>query len=628
MPTTPPTPPQSSPSLPVSDGAPGLTVVGDSFLRDGRPHRIVSAAIHYFRIRPELWLDRLLRLRAMGVNTVETYIAWNVHEPEPGRFDFDGPQDVAAFITTAAGLGLDVIVRPGPFICAEWEFGGLPGWLLADPLLRLRRNEPRYLAAVDAWFDILLPVLTPLQAGRGGPVVAIQVENEYGSFANETAHLDYLRQGLLRRGVDCLLFTADGAADGFQLGGGLPGVLASATFGSRPEAALATLRRHQPEGPLFVSEYWHGWFDHWGEAHHVRDPEEAAQVLDALLAAGASVNIYMGHGGTNFGWHNGANHTGTAYQPTVTSYDYGAPVGEAGELTEKFHRFREVIARHQGPNPHPLPPPHPRLTPRRLRAEAAVPLRGSLDLLAKAHHLPQPEPMEALGQSLGLIHYRTRLRGPLRQAELSVDGLADRAQVFLDGVELGVLERDHPDQGLTLAVPAAGAELELLVENQGRINYGPLLTDRKGISGGVRLDNQYQFGWEIRPLPLSDLTPLDFSRDGPADADGASTSASTSASAAVSVGPTFHRFTVTLDRPADGFLALPGWTKGMLWLNGFALGRYWDRGPQQTLYAPAPLWRTGSNEIIVLELHRAGDELELTDTPRLGVADGTAVPQW
>ncbi|TDU03180.1 beta-galactosidase [Streptomyces sp. 846.5] len=590
-----------------------MTVVADSFLRDGYPHRIVSAAIHYFRIRPELWRDRLLRLRAMGVNTVETYVAWNVHEPEPGSFDFDGPQDVAAFIAIAADLGLDVIVRPGPYICAEWEFGGLPGWLLADPLLRLRRNEPRYLAAVDAWFDVLLPVLTPLQVGLGGPIVAMQVENEYGSYANETAHLEYLRQGLLRRGAtDCLLFTADGAGDGFQLGGRLPGVLSTATFGSRPDSSLATLRRHQPNGPLFCSEYWHGWFDHWGEPHHVRDAEEAAEVLDALLTAGASVNIYMGHGGTNFGWFNGANHNGTAYQPTVTSYDYGAPVGEAGELTEKFHRFREVIARHLGPNPHPLPEPAPRLTPRRLRPEAVTALLDSLDLLATTHHRAEPEPMEALGQSLGLIHYRTRLRGPLPQAELAVDGLADRAQVFLDGAELGVLHRDHPQQTLTIAVPEDGAVLDLLVENQGRINYGPLLTDRKGISGGVRLDNQYQFDWEIRPLPLADLTPLKFPPT--------QTSPST--------GPTFHRLRLNLDAPADGFLALPGWTKGAVWLNGFALGRYWDQGPQETLYAPAPLWRKGSNEIIVLELHTPGTHLELTDTPRLGATDATPIPEW
>ena len=582
----------------------GLVVDGDRFLRDGRPHQIVSAAVHYFRIHPELWRDRLLRLRAMGVNTVETYVAWNVHEPVRGVFDFDGPQDVAGFVGIAGELGLDVIVRPGPYICAEWEFGGLPSWLLADPLLRLRRMDERYLAAADAWFDVLLPVLVPLQQSRGGPIVAMQVENEYGGYGTDTAYLEHLRQGMLRRGADCLLITADGGNDLFQQGGHLPGVLATATFGSRPESALAVLRRHQPTGPLMCSEFWHGWFDHWGDRHHYRDPAETAGLLDTMLAAGASVNIYMGHGGTNFGWWNGANHDGAQYQPTVTSYDYGSPVGEAGELTEKFHLFREVIARHLGPVPHPVPDPLPRLSPQSAVPAGTVALLSALDDLSAPLRRPEPEPMEAVGQSFGLIHYRTRLRGPLDQAELFVDGLADRAQVFLGGTEIGVLHRDDdPRHSLPLTVPEDGAVLDLLVENQGRINYGPLLADRKGISGGVRLDKQYQFDWEIRPLPLTDLSALRFGTDQPEKA---------------ADGPSFHRFTLDIGAPADGFLALPGWTKGMVWLNGFALGRYWERGPQRTLYAPGPLWRAGRNEITVLELHTPGPAVELRDAPDLG----------
>ncbi|MFJ8436748.1 beta-galactosidase family protein [Kitasatospora sp. NPDC094019] len=581
---------------------PALTLDEDTFLRAGRPHRIVSAAIHYFRIRPELWSDRLLRLRAMGVNTVETYVAWNFHQPAPGTSDFTGDRDLAAFVRAAGDLGLDVIVRPGPYICAEWEFGGLPAWLLADPALRLRRVDGPYLAAVDAWFDALVPVLLPLLASAGGPVVAVAVENEYGSYGNDTAYLEHLRDGLVRRGVDCLLFTADGAEDGFQLGGRLPGLLTTGTFGSRPEESLDCLRRHQPVGPLVCMEYWTGWFDHWGAPHHLRDPQESADVLDRLLAAGASVNIYMGHGGTNFGWWNGANHDGATYRPDTTSYDYDAPVGEAGELTAKFHLFREVIERHLGPNPHQPPPLPAGLAPQSAPVTASVPLPAALDALATVHHSHGPEPMEVFGQNLGLIHYRTRLRGPLGHGELRVDGLADRAQVFLDGVPLGVLERDRPDEALPVTVPVGGAVLDLLVENMGRINYGPLLHDRKGITGGVRIDRQFQFGWEVRPLPLDDLTALPFGPASPAE------------------GPAFHRSLLTVDAPADGFLALPGFTKGMVWLNGFALGRHWERGPQRTLYAPAPLWRAGVNEVVVLELHRPGTGIELRDRPDLGPA--------
>ncbi|WP_328461732.1 beta-galactosidase [Streptomyces sp. NBC_00669] len=577
-----------------------LTLTDSGLLRAGAPHQIVSAAIHYFRVHPQLWDDRLRRLRAMGVNTVETYVAWNVHEPAPGQHDFTGPADIAAFVTLAGRLGLDVIVRPGPYICAEWEFGGLPGWLLADPALRLRRGDERYLKAVDAWFDVLLPVLVPLLAGNGGPVVALQIENEYGSYGNDTAYLEHLRQGLVRRGAGCLLFTADGATDPVLRAGTLPGVLATATFGSDPDEALAALRRHRPTGPLMCMEYWNGWFDHWGEKHHTRAPEEAADDLDRMLARGASVNIYMGHGGTNFGWWNGANHDGNAYQPTCTSYDYGAPVGEAGELTAKFHAFRDVIARHTGGIVHEPPPPSDRLTPRSLHVTGSTTLRESLDVLSTPVRRLSPEPMEALGQNTGLIHYRTRLSGPVPTAMLRVDGLADRAQVFLDGVAIGVLDRNDPQAGLPVEVPAEGADLEVLVENMGRINYGPLLGDRKGITGGVRLDTRFQFGWDIRTLPLSDLTGLRFSPR-PADRH-----------------PAFHLVEADLDAPADGFLALPGWTKGMVWVNGFALGRYWDRGPQRTLYAPAPVWTAGRNEIVVLELHRAGPTLDIRDAPDLG----------
>lgn len=587
-----------------------LTTNETGFLRNGRPHQFISAAIHYFRVHPDLWTDRLERLRAMGVNTIETYVAWNVHEPRPGEFDFDGPNDVAAFIRAAGDLGLDVIVRPGPYICAEWDFGGLPAWLLADRTIRLRRSDDRYLAAVDAWFDTLIPVLAPLLGSRGGPVVAVGIENEYGSYGNDTAYLEHLRDGLVRRGVDCLLFTTDGADHGFQLGGRIPGVLSTGTFGSRPEKSLATMRTYQPEGPLVCVEYWHGWFDHWGEPHHTRDPEEAADTLGELLAAGASVNIYMGHGGTNFGWWNGANHDGTRYQPDITSYDYDAPVGEAGQLTRKFHLFREVIARHFGPAAHEPPALPPRLTPRTVTVEGQVSLAGSLDVLSKPQHHTEPLTMEEAGQSFGLIHYRTRLRGPLPETALRIDGTADRAQLFLDGREIGLLERDRPQESLPVTVPAGGAELDVLVENQGRINYGPLLADRKGITGGVRLDNQYQFGWEIRPLPLDDLSGLEFTAAPAGD------------------GPAFHRATVQLDAAADGFIALPGWTKGMVWLNGFALGRYWERGPQRTLYAPGPLWRAGANELVILELHRPGSTVAILDAPDLGAEQDAPIPVW
>ncbi|WP_194927425.1 glycoside hydrolase family 35 protein [Catenulispora pinisilvae] len=588
---------------------------GGRFLRGGREHRIVSAAIHYFRVHPQLWRDRLERLRAMGCNTIEVYIAWNFHQSEPGPVRFDGWRDVAAFVRLADELGLDVIARPGPYICAEWDFGGLPAWLLADENIRLRTTDPTYLAAVDAWFDQLIPVLADLQATRGGPIVAMQIENEYGSFGTDPEYLDHLRKGLIVRGVDTLLFTSDGPQDLMLAGGSLPDVLATVNLGSHAAEGFATLRRVRPDDPQVCMEYWNGWFDHFGEAHHTRTPEDAAQTLDQILAAGASVNLYMGHGGTNFGFWAGANHSGLlagdpGYQPTITSYDYDAPVGEAGELTPKFHLFREVIGRHVELGDTEPPALLPRAKPQTVTAPRIAALRDHLDLLAPAPvRRPVPEPIEKLGHAFGLVHYRRRLDGPARTHTLRIEGVRDLAQVFAAGKLLGMLERDKPEQTLDLQIPDGGLDLEILVEPLGRVNYGPHLADRKGLVGGVRLDHQFQFGWEQRVLPLDDLSGLPATQN-------------QNPAASTTVGPAFHRAAVVLPEPADGFLAVPSTARSLVWLNGFLLGRLWNRGPQITLYAPAPLWRAGENEILVLALEpEPGSqslEVELRDTPDLG----------
>ncbi|MFI8339519.1 beta-galactosidase family protein [Streptomyces sp. NPDC085639] len=601
----------------------------DGFRRAGRPHRIVSGALHYFRVHPDLWEDRLARLRALGVNTVDTYVPWNFHETAPGKADFTGPRDLARFLRLAQNLGLDAIVRPGPYICAEWDFGGLPARLLAVDGLHLRCSDPRFEAEVDGWFDLVVPELLPLLAGRGGPVVAVQIENEYGSYGNDTRYRRHVEQALVARGVDCLLFTADGPEDAMLQGGTVPGRLATATFGARPAERLEALRRYQRTGPLAAMEFWIGWFDHWGEDHHVRAVDDAARSLDELLATGASVNLYMAHGGTNFGFWAGANHSGSrpgeaGYQPTVTSYDYDAPIGEAGELTPKFHAFREVIGKYVPLPDTPLPEPPPRITPALATPAGTAELLGHLDLLGGPPVLrPAPESMERLGQSHGLIHYRTTVTGPRPAMPVRIDGLGDRAYLFADGAPLGVLDRNAPDEGPDLPVGEEGVVLDVLVRAQGRVNYGPLLDDRKGIWRGVRHGHQLLFEWEIRPLPLTDPTGLDFA---PVPAEPGR--------------PAFHRFThdLTTHGPADAFIDMSGWGTGLVWLNGFLLGHYDSpRGPQRTLYAPGPLWRgaaatgagrgtdtgtgtgTGTtNEIIVLELERPGTELPLRDRPDLG----------
>lgn len=601
-----------------------LTHDQDGFRRAGRPHRIVSGALHYFRVHPDLWEDRLRRLRALGVNTVDTYVPWNFHETAPGTADFTGPRDLARFLRLARDAGLDAIVRPGPYICAEWDFGGLPARLLAVDGLHLRCSDPRFEAEVDGWFDAVVPELLPLLATRGGPVVAVQIENEYGSYGDDIRYRAHVERALVERGVDCLLFTADGPEDAMLQGGMVPGRLATATFGARPAERLDALRRYQRTGPLAAMEFWIGWFDHWGEDHHVREVDDVAGSLDELLATGASVNLYMAHGGTNFGFWAGANHTGSrpgeaGYEPTVTSYDYDAPIGEAGELTPKFHAFREVIGKYLPLPDGPLPEPLPRMAPALAAPAGTAALLAGLDRLAGPPVLrAAPESMERLGQSHGLIHYRTAVTGPRPAMPVRIAGLGDRAYVFADGVPLGVLDRNAPDEGLDLPVGEAGVVLDVLVRAQGRVNYGPLLDDRKGIWRGVRHGHQQLFEWEIRPLPLTDPTVLDWSGD-PAGTEGPSGSGSPSGSGAAEGEPVFHRYLHTPGAPADAFVDVSGWGTGLVWLNGFLLGHYdTPRGPQRTLYAPGPLWRAGENEIIVLELERPGTELPLRDQPDLG----------
>ena len=583
----------------------------DGFLLDGRPFRILSGALHYFRVHPEQWDERLALLRAMGLNTVETYVAWNLHEPRPRAFDFTGPLDLERFIGLAAGHGLKVLVRPGPYICAEWEFGGLPAWLLKDPAMRLRCTHPGYLAAVDRWFDALVPRLLPTLAEQGGPVIAVQVENEYGSYGTDSAYLRHLAQGLRRRGVGSLLFTSDGPEHAMLQGGTLAGVLPTANFGSDATDGFAMLRAYSPDGPPVCMEFWNGWFDHWGEPHHTRDSADAAKVLDEMLQAGASVNLYMAHGGTNFGLMNGANQTDGCYRPTVTSYDYDAAISESGRPTEKFWAFREVLGRHTELPPPPSAEPPRRLPPTAVALPDATPLLGVVADLSVPVHAAHTRTMEELDQSYGFVLYRTWVTGPREPEELHVDGLADRAQVFLDGEPVGVLDRTAPGPGPLLAVPPGGARLELLVENLGRVNYGPDLMDRKGIVGGVRLGRQYLHAWQMFPLPLDDPGAFPLPGEGAPAAAGEPTSGH----------PVFRRGFFEVEQPLDTFVDTAGWTKGLCWINGFLLGRYWDRGPQRTLYLPRPLLRPGRNELLLLELHGPGPHtIHLTDTPDLGPA--------
>jgi beta-galactosidase len=581
-----------------------ITISGEQFLLDGKPFRILSGAMHYFRVVPEYWRDRLEKMRAFGLNTVETYVAWNLHEPRPGEFHFDGMLDLVKFIETAADIGLKVIVRPGPYICSEWDFGGLPSWLLKDPDMQIRCAYTPYLDAVDRYFDALLPRLVPLQSTHGGPIIAMQVENEYGSYGNDKVYLNHLKDGMRARGIDSFLFTSDGPRDHCLQGGTLLDIFKTVNFAFDAKEAFAKLREYQPEGPLMVMEFWSGWFDHWGEEHHITEDggssiQRSLDTLDEILAAGASVNFYMFHGGTNFGFMNGANCYPTPYQADVTSYDYACPISECGDLSPRYEGYREILKKYMGV------PLMAHIQPVAKHAFGSIELTESVGLFESLDMLSEPmisvttAPMEAYDQDYGFILYRTMLSGP-RMGILCVIGLHDRAQIFLDGELNEVLDRESVNEYTAVDI-AKNAQLDILVENMGRINFGPSLLDRKGITGGVTVNDQYQFGWETFPLPLNDLSGLKFD---PVHAGSF---------------PAFFRARFNVEDPADTFLALPGWTKGVAWLNSFNLGRYWERGPQKTLYVPAPLLKRGVNELILFELHGSSKlSVEFQDKPILG----------
>ncbi len=576
-----------------------LAIEGDQFIRNGLPHRIFSGALHYFRVVPEYWEDRLLRMKACGLNTVETYVAWNLHEPRPGEFDFSGILDLRRFLALAQSLGFDVIFRPGPYICAEFDFGGLPPWLLAERDLRVRSLDPRYLEAVERFFKRLFEEVGDCLAHRGGPIVAVQVENEYGSYGNNTEYVRKVEDCVLRNGVKELLFTSDGPEHSMLQGGTLTHVFKTVNFGSQATEAFKRLREYQPGQPVMCMEFWNGWFDHWGKTHHTRSAEDAAAALDELLSAGGSVNVYMMHGGTSFGYLNGANHDGR-YHPTVTSYDYDAPISEHGGYTPKYHAFREVLGRH-GARIEVLPPEPV------TAAFGSAKITGSVRLFGDAleGQMPRVESseirtMEEVGQNYGFILYRTRISGPREEVSLIIQEVRDRAWIYAGGKLIGVQDRNDATPSVRITVPPEGVVLEILVGNLGRVNYGAELHDRKGITEGVRLANQFLNGWEIVSLDFTKLPRLEWQGAGAQDVPG------------------FHRAVIEIDTPADTFLKVTG-GHGTAWINGFCLGRYWEIGPQRTLYIPAPLLRQGENEIVLFEVEPGViPAVDLVSQPVLG----------
>ncbi len=480
-------------------------------------------------------------------------------------------------------------MRPGPYICAEWHNGGLPVWLTSTPGIGIRRSEPQFVEAVTEYLRRVYEIVAPRQIDRGGNVVLVQIENEYGAYGSDKEYLHELVRVTKDAGITVPLTTVDQPMPWMLEAGSLPELHLTGSFGSRSEERLATLREHQSSGPLMCSEFWDGWFDWWGSIHHTTDPAASAHDLDVLLAAGASVNIYMVHGGTNFGTTNGANDKGR-FDPIVTSYDYDAPIDESGHPTAKFHAFREVIAKY-APVSAEVPAPRP------TAPSFEVTLSGEgewMPAAADTAPIDSPATFEQLGHLGPLVRYDVELPSFTGRAALVFDEVRDLAWVHVDGIAVGRLSRSLRERALMIP---PGARLTVLVEDQGRVNYADRLGEPKGLIGAVTLDGAPLTGWTATPI---DLDTVEGSGSG-------------------SAGRAFLRGTFELDAPVDLFLDTGSWGKGFAFVNGFFLGRYWNNAPQNTLYVPGPATRAGANEIVVLELEHAVDPVaRFVAEPSLG----------
>jgi len=567
-----------------------FTLNDTAFLLDGKPFQMISGEMHYPRIPREAWRQRMKMAKAMGINTIGTYVFWNLHEPQKGKYDFSGNNDIAAFVRTAQEEGLWVVLRPSPYVCAEWEFGGYPYWLQNEKGLVVRSREPQYLAAYENYIRQVGKQLAPLQVSHGGNILMVQVENEYGSYAADKEYLATNKKIFIEAGFDGILYTCDPAKDVAK--GSLPGLFPAVNGLDDPEFMKDVVRKNNNgKGPFYMAEWYPAWFDWWGEPHHTVPAEKYVEQLDRSLGAGISINMYMFHGGTTRGFMNGANDYDTSfYQPQISSYDYDAPLDEAGNATEKFMQFRKVIARHlpKGQALPAVPAAKKTITIPAIQWQQTA---NVFDILPQPTRSEKPLTFEDLNQPYGYVMYRTVVSGN-RSGMLKIDQLRDYGIVFVNGKRQGILDRMEKKDSLFIQLPGETATIDILVENMGRINFGPnLLKNKKGITEKVTLDGLELKGWQMFSLPFENIRSLTFKANRPSKDI-----------------PIIRKGTFQLTATGDTWLDMSSWGKGCVWVNGHHLGRYWQKGPQQTLYVPVEWLNKGSNDIVVLELIKPGQQ--------------------
>ena len=623
-------------SLPVA--AQNFTIGKSTFLLNGKPFTVKAAELHYTRIPAPYWEHRIEMCKALGMNTICLYVFWNIHEQTEGQFDFTGQNDIAAFCRLAQKHGMYVIVRPGPYVCAEWEMGGLPWWLLKKKDIVLRTLDPYFMERTAIFMKEVGKQLAPLQITRGGNIIMVQVENEYGAYAVDKPYVSAIRDIVKSAGfTEVPLFQCDWSSTFDR--NGLDDLLWTINFGTGAniEQQFKRLREARPETPLMCSEFWSGWFDHWGRKHETRPAKSMVQGIKDMLDRNISFSLYMAHGGTTFGHWGGANNP--SYSAMCSSYDYDAPISEPGWTTDKYFQLRDLLKNYlpAGEQLPEIPEAFPVIEIPEVEFTQIAPLFSNLP---EAKESMDIQPMEAFDQGWGTILYRTTLQEPVENGTtMKITEVHDWAQVFADGKLLARLDRRRGEFALQLPVLKKGTRIDILVEAMGRVNFDESIHDRKGITEKVELVRGKQSAklknWTVYSFPVD----YSFVQDKRYKNGTAQTM------------PAYYRTTFRLDKVGDTFLDMSTWGKGMVWVNGLAIGRFWEIGPQQTLFMPGCWLKEGENEVIVLDLkgpekasirglkkpildwlrnegastHRKeGEQLDLSrETP---VAEGTFVP--
>lgn len=576
--------------------------LGDSaFMLDGKPLQLISGEMHCYRVPREYWRSRMKMAKAMGLNTIGTYVFWNAHEPVQGTYDFTGNNDIAEFVKIAKEEGLWVVMRPSPYACAEWEFGGYPWWLLKDKDLKVRGKDPKFLQAYKNYVMQVGKQLSPYLVTHGGNILMVQIENEYGSYSNDKEYLDINRKIFREAGFDGELFTCDGASQ--MPAGYLPGYLPAVNGSDNPKEVKALINKyHDGKGPYYIAEWYPGWFDSWGGRHANTKADEDAKKLDVVLSAGISINMYMFHGGTTRDFMNGANMSKSdPYSPQTSSYDYDAPLDESGNPTAKFYKFREVIQKHlpAGTTLPPVPATNKTIAIPGISLTVVAPLFANL---GKPVVSGKPLCFEDIDQGYGFVLYRTTLQNAA-SGLLKIKEMRDYATVYLNGKRISILDRHLRQDSLQLDNAKKGDVLDILVENNGRINYGAYLTDnRQGITEKVTLNDKELLGWKMYKFPFTNTGGFKYAANKDTNAP----------------EPALYKGTFALTKTGDTYLDMHGYGKGFVFLNGHNLGKYWNIGPQQTLYIPAGWLKKGLNEVVVFdELKNSHTKIAALDHPIL-----------